>query len=556
MGRGFESPRGHFFYLVNNLFMTTKYIFVLGGVVSGLGKGITAASLGRLLKSRGLKVTMQKLDPYLNIDPGTMNPLQHGEVFVTEDGLETDLDLGHYERFIDENLNKHSNYTSGKIYNALLENERNGVYAGATVQMIPHVTNMIKDAIRINAKSNNADIAIVEIGGTVGDYESLPYMEAIRQFSHEEGYNNCMYIHVALIPFLTPSDELKTKPAQHSVKELLSLGIQPDILVCRTDRDLGNDIRRKLSLFCNVPLESVILNKNLSSLYEIPLALEEEGLAKQVIKRLRIKCKEKDLSDWEEMVERSKHTTSSVTIGIIGKYTGLHDAYLSVVEALKHAAIFNSAELEIKWYDSTDITEKNMAQLLRGLDGILIPGGFGERGIEGKINAAKYARENKIPYLGLCLGLQIAIIEFARNVVQLKDANSREINPNTPYPVIDFLPGQNEYSMLGGTLRLGKYPCKLIKETKAYERYNTEMIYERHRHRYEVNNEYLNLLVEKGMIVSGTSPNGGIVEMIELPNHPWFVACQFHPEFKSRPNRPHPLFMGFIKASIKNYSYC
>jgi CTP synthase len=493
---------------------------------------------------------MQKLDPYLNIDPGTMNPLQHGEVFVTEDGLETDLDLGHYERFIDENLNKHSNYTSGKIYNALLENERNGVYAGATVQMIPHVTNMIKDAIRINAKSNNADIAIVEIGGTVGDYESLPYMEAIRQFSHEEGYNNCMYIHVALIPFLTPSDELKTKPAQHSVKELLSLGIQPDILVCRTDRDLGNDIRRKLSLFCNVPLESVILNKNLSSLYEIPLALEEEGLAKQVIKRLRIKCKEKDLSDWEEMVERSKRTTSSVTIGIIGKYTGLHDAYLSVVEALKHAAIFNSAELEIKWYDSTDITEKNVAQLLRGLDGILIPGGFGERGIEGKINAAKYARENKIPYLGLCLGLQIAIIEFARNVVQLKNANSREINQNTPYPVIDFLPGQNEYSILGGTLRLGKYPCKLLKETKAFEQYKTEMIYERHRHRYEVNNEYLNLLVEKGMIVSGTSPNGGIVEMIELPNHPWFVACQFHPEFKSRPNRPHPLFLGFIQAAL------
>jgi CTP synthase len=531
--------------------MTTKYIFVLGGVVSGLGKGITAASLGRLLKSRGLKVTMQKLDPYLNIDPGTMNPLQHGEVFVTEDGLETDLDLGHYERFIDENLNKHSNYTSGKIYNVLLENERNGVYAGATVQMIPHVTNMIKDVIRINAESNNADIAIVEIGGTVGDYESLPYMEAIRQFSHEEGYNNCMYIHVALIPFLTPSDELKTKPAQHSVKELLSLGIQPDILVCRTDRDLGKDIRYKLSLFCNVPIECVILNKNLSSLYEIPLALEEEGLAEQVIKRLKIKCKDKDLSDWTEMVERSKHTTSSVTIGIIGKYTGLHDAYLSVVEALKHAAIFNAAKLEIKWFDSEDITEKNAGALLHGLDGILIPGGFGERGIEGKINAARYARENKIPYLGLCLGMQIAIIEFARNVANLKNADSREINSNTPYPVIDFLPGQNEYSMLGGTLRLGKYPCKLIKGTKAYERYNTEIIYERHRHRYEVNNEYLNLLLEKGMIVSGTSPNGGIVEMIELPDHPWFVACQFHPEFKSRPNRPHPLFMGFVQAGIK-----
>ena len=531
--------------------MATKYIFVLGGVVSGLGKGITAASLGRLLKSRGLKVTMQKLDPYLNIDPGTMNPLQHGEVYVTEDGAETDLDLGHYERFIDENLNKHSNYTSGKIYNALLENERNGVYGGETVQMIPHVTNMIKDIIRINAKSNNADVAIVEIGGTVGDYESLPHMEAIRQFSHEEGFKNCMYIHVALIPFLTPSDELKTKPAQHSVKELLSLGIQPDILVCRTDRDLGKDIRQKLSLFCNVPIQCVIQNKNLPSLYEIPLALEEEGLAEQVIKHLNIKCKEKDLSDWIEMVEKSKHTSTSVTIGIIGKYTGLHDAYLSVVEALKHAAIYNAAKLEIVWIDAIGVTKKNADELLSGLNGILIPGGFGERGTEGKINAARYARENKIPFLGLCLGMQIAIVEFARNVANLKEANSREINAKTPYPVIDFLPGQNEYSMLGGTLRLGKYPCKLLKGTKAYEQYNTEIIYERHRHRYEVNNDYLNLLIEKGMIVSGTSPNGTIVEMMELPEHPWFVACQFHPEFKSRPNRPHPLFMGFVKAAIE-----
>jgi len=532
--------------------MTTKYIFVLGGVVSGLGKGITAASLGRLLKSRGLKVTMQKLDPYLNIDPGTMNPLQHGEVFVTEDGAETDLDLGHYERFIDENLNKHSNYTSGKIYNALLENERNGVYAGSTVQMIPHVTNMIKDIIRINAQSNNADIAIVEIGGTVGDYESLPYLEAIRQFPNEEGYNNCMYIHVALIPFLTPSDELKTKPAQHSVKELLSLGIQPDILVCRSDRDLGKDIRQKLALFCNVSIDCVIQNKNLPSLYEIPLALEDEGLAEQVIKRLKIKCNKKDLSDWIEMVNKSKTTTKKATIGIIGKYTDLHDAYLSIVEALKHASIFNSTELTIQWIDSVDITEKNAHTLLINLDGILIPGGFGERGIEGKINAAQYARENKIPYLGLCLGMQTAIIEFARNVAHLKNANSREINPNTPYPVIDFLPGQNEYSMLGGTLRLGKYPCKLMKNTKAFAQYNSEMIYERHRHRYEVSNEFRELLAAKGMIFSGTSPNEEIVEMMELPNHPWFVACQFHPEFKSRPNRPHPLFMGFIKASMKS----
>jgi len=530
--------------------MATKYIFVLGGVVSGLGKGITAASLGRLLKSRGLKVTMQKLDPYFNIDPGTMNPLQHGEVFVTEDGAETDLDLGHYERFIDENLNKHSNYTSGKIYNALLDNARNGVYAGDTIQMIPHVTNMIKDIIRINAKSNNADIAIVEIGGTVGDYESLPHMEAIRQFSHEEGFSNCMYIHVALIPFLTPSDELKTKPAQHSVKELLSLGIQPDILVCRTDRDLGSDIRQKLSLFCNIPYECIIQNKNLSSLYEIPLALEEEGFAEQVIKRLKLKCKEKNLSDWAETVERSKHTSSVATIGIIGKCTDLHDAYLSVVEALKHAAIFNAAELEIKWFDSDEILEKNAGLLLSTLNGILIAASLDEKGSEGKINAAKYARENKIPYLGICLGMQVAVIEFARNIALLNNANSKDFNPNTPYPVIDLLPRQNEYSMQGGSLRLGKYPCKLIKGTKAYKQYNTELVYERHRHRYEVNNDYRDVLVEKGLVISGISPDGSIVEMVELPDHPWYVACQFHPEFKSRPNRPHPLFMGFVKAAI------
>lgn len=532
--------------------MATKYIFVLGGVVSGLGKGITAASLGRLLKSRGLKVTMQKLDPYLNIDPGTMNPLQHGEVYVTEDGAETDLDIGHYERFIDENLNKHSNYTSGKIYYALLENERNGVYAGATVQMIPHITNMIKDIVRINAKSNNADIAIVEIGGTVGDYESLPHMEAIRQFSKEEGYNNCMYIHVALVPFLTPSDELKTKPVQHSVKELLSLGIQPDILVCRTDRDLGSDIRQKLALFCNVPIECVIQNKNVASLYEIPLALEEEGLAEQVLKRLKIKCKEKDLSDWVEMVDRSKQTSTPVKIGLVGKYIDLHDAYLSIAEALKHAAIFNSADLEIKWIDSEDITEKNAGVILSEIDGILIPGSFGERGMEGKVNAARFARENKIPYFGLCLGLQTAVIEFARNVAHLKNANSREIKPNTPYPIIDLPYGQNEYSISDGSLRLGKYPCKLAQDTKAYNCYNTEMIFERHRHSYEVNNDYRDLLVEKGLIISGTSPDGSLVEMIELPNHPWFVACQFHPEFKSRPNRPHPLFMGFIRAAMGN----
>lgn len=531
--------------------MTRKYIFVLGGVVSGLGKGITAASLGRLLKSRGIKVTMQKLDPYLNMDPGTMNPIQHGEVFVTEDGGETDLDLGHYERFIDENLNKHSNITSGKIYYSVIDNERNGLYAGSTVQMIPHITNMIKDKIRLNAESNNADVAIIEVGGTVGDYESLPFLEAIRQFSYEEGYNNCMYIHVALIPFITPSNELKTKPAQHSVKELLSLGIQPDILVCRSDRPLSKEIKQKLSLFCNVKPACVIENINSDSLYEVPLALENDGLATQVIKRLKIKCKEKDLSDWTSMVEMSKKTTKFVTVGLVGKYTELHDSYLSVVESLKHAAIFNSAKIDIQWIDSELITTETADKHLAGLDGILIPGGFGVRGTEGKINTAQYAREKKIPYLGLCLGMQIAIIEFARNVAGLKGACSIEMEPDTPHPVINFLPGQEDNNVLGGTLRLGKYPCKLLRGSKAFEAYGVEMISERHRHRYEVNNDYRSILAENGLIFCGTSPDENIVEMIELKDHPWFVACQFHPEFKSRPNRPHPLFMGFIKASIK-----
>ena len=532
--------------------MITKYVFVLGGVVSGLGKGITAASLGRLLKSRGLKVTMQKLDPYLNMDPGTMNPYQHGEVFVTEDGGETDLDIGHYERFIDENLNKHCNVTSGKIYYQVIDNERNGLYNGMTVQMIPHVTNLIKEKIRLNAQSNHADVAIVEVGGTVGDYESLPFLEAIRQFAVEEGSNNCMYIHVALIPSVTPSLELKTKPAQHSVKELRSIGIQPDILVCRCHRSFEKEIKEKLSLFCNVKLENVIENIDMPSLYEIPLALEEEGLAEQVIKRLRIQCAEKDLSDWQKMVERSKRKEHKITVALVGKYVELQDAYLSVIEALKHSAIDNYADLTIKWIASEDITEKNTGALLKDADGIVITGGFGARGIEGKINAARFAREKKVPFLGLCLGMQIAFIEFARNVAQLKEANSKEIAPNTPYPVIDFLPGQNEFSILGGTLRLGQYTCKLLPGTKAAAAYGVQEISERHRHRYEVNNEYRDLLVEKGLTICGTSPKGNIVEMIEITEHPWFVACQFHPEFKSRPNRPHPLFQGLIKAAIEN----
>lgn len=531
--------------------MAAKYIFVMGGVVSGLGKGITAASLGRLLKSRGLRVTMQKLDPYLNVDPGTMNPYQHGEVFVTEDGAETDLDIGHYERFIDENLNKHSNVTAGKVYYSVIENERNGLYAGSTIQMIPHITNMIKDQIRLNAETNNAEVAIVEIGGTVGDYESLPFLEAIRQFASEEGNKNCMYIHVALVPFITPSNEMKTKPAQHSVKELLSLGIHPDILVCRCDHPLTKELKEKLSLFCNVPYDCVIENNNMPSLYDVPLALEEEGLAEQVIKRLQLQCGEKHLQDWEDMVARSRKLDCETTIAIVGKYIELQDAYLSVVESLKHAAIFNKCKLHLKWIASEDITEKNAGAMLQGVKGILIPGGFGTRGIEGKINAARYSRENKIPFLGLCLGMQIAIIEFARNVCGLQGAHSKEIDPNTKYPVIDFLPGQNEYSMLGGTLRLGKYPCKLKKDTKAYNAYGTEMINERHRHRYEVNNEFREVLEKNGMIICGTSPNESIVEMIELEDHPWYVACQFHPEFKSRPNRPHPLFLGFMQAAIK-----
>ena len=407
-----------------------------------------------------------------------------------------------------------------------------------------------KDKIRLNAESNDADVAIVEVGGTVGDYESLPFLEAIRQFSVEEGYGNCMYIHVALVPVITPSEELKTKPAQHSVKELLGLGIQPDILVCRSDRPLGKEIRQKLALFCNVKPECIIENINMPSLYEIPLALEEEGLAEQTIKRLKLQCKQKDLSDWEEMVAKSKIVNKKVEVALVGKYTELHDAYISVVEALKHACIYHHSELHINWIDSDEITEKNAGSILKNMDGILIPGGFGVRGTEGKINAARYARENKIPFLGLCLGMQIAIVEFARHVCGMTDANSIEMNPNTQYPVIDFLPGQSEYSMLGGTLRLGKYPCKVLPETKAFEAYKEEVIYERHRHRYEVNNEYRDILREKGMIFCGTSPNNSVVEMIELENHPWYVACQFHPEFKSRPNRPHPLFLGFINAAV------
>lgn len=531
--------------------MACKYIFVLGGVVSGLGKGITAASLGRLLKSRGLKVTMQKLDPYLNRDPGRMNPIQHGEVFVTEDGAETDLDVGHYERFIDENLNKHSNVTSGKIYFEVLENERKGVYAGSTVQMIPHITNTIQDKIRLNAKSNKADVAIVEVGGTVGDYESLPFLEAIRQFSLEEGYINCMYIHVALVPFITPSNELKTKPVQHSVKELLSLGIQPDVLVCRSDRPIGIEIKQKLSLFCNVKTASIIENINAPSLYEVPLALEEEGLATQVIKRLRLRCKEKDLSDWIAMVEMSKQVDHQVTIGLVGKYTELKDAYLSVVESLYHAGIFTHTAVDIRWIDAETITPKTAKKELKGLDGILIPGGFGVRGTEGKIETARYARENKIPFLGICLGMQIATIEYARNVAGLPDAGSIELDPKVKDPVIHVM-GDADPKKKIGTLKLGSYPVELSPDSHVIEAYGTSRIDERHRHRYAFNLDYLDQLKNSGLKITGLSPDGEIVEVVEVEDHPWYVACQYHPEFKSRPNRPHPLFLAYLKAVLEN----
>lgn len=531
--------------------MTKKYVFVLGGVVSGLGKGITAASLGRLLKARGFKITMQKLDPYLNFDPGTMNPFQHGEVFVTEDGGETDLDIGHYERFTDVNLNKYSNVTAGKIYFSVIDNERKGVYPGETIQMIPHITNMIKDKIRMNANASDSDVAIVEVGGTVGDYESLPFLEAIRQFSVEEGPENCMYIHVTLLPTIQPSNEQKTKPIQHSVKELLSLGIQPQIIVCRSDNFIPDSIKDKISLFCNVKKENVISNLNMESLYDIPLALEKEGLAKQVISYLNLHPQYCDFSDWEKTIALTKEVTKNVKIGLVGKYVELHDAYLSVVEALKHGGLPNHAHVDIHWIDSEMLTSENISSVLGKMDGIITPGGFGIRGIEGKITAAQYAREHNIPFLGLCLGMQIATIEFARHVAGLTHANSIEFDPETLHPIINFLPGQDEKSSLGGTLRLGKYPCHIKKNTKAYEAYQTEFIEERHRHRYEFNNDYKDILEKNGMIFCGTSPNGEIVEMIELKNHKWFVACQFHPEFKSRPNKPHPLFVGFIKASLQ-----
>ena len=535
--------------------MDTKYIFITGGVVSGLGKGITAASLGRLLKSRGLKITAQKLDPYLNVDPGTMNPVQHGEVFVTDDGAETDLDLGHYERFIDESLSQNSNLTSGRVYWKVISDERKGVYGGQTIQIIPHVTNEIKRSIARNADTG-ADVCLVEIGGTVGDIESQPFLEAIRQFSLEVGRSNCLFIHVTLVPYLAASDELKSKPTQHSVKEMLSLGIHPDIIVCRTEHPLTDDIKNKVALFCNVDKECVIENNNCDILYAVPMMLREQKMDDVVLKKLGIECPEPDLADWTAMLEALRNPVQTVKIGMVGKYVELHDSYISVNEALKHGGIETRSAVEIKWIDSESLEaeDADIDEILGDMDGILVPGGFGSRGIEGKIKACEYARTHNVPYLGICLGMQIAIIEFARHVLSMKDANSSEINPETPYPVIDILPEQKDVTDMGGTMRLGQYPCSLNPQSKSYELYGASMIYERHRHRYEVNNDYRTELLNGGMIFAGTSPDNHIVEMIEIPEHPWFVACQFHPEFKSRPNRPHPLFRGFVTAAAENHA--
>lgn len=534
--------------------MPVKYVFVTGGVVSGLGKGITAASLGRLLKSRGYSVTMQKFDPYINIDPGTMNPIQHGEVFVTDDGAETDLDLGHYERFIDENLTKRSNVTTGKIYWSVIQKERRGDFGGGTVQVIPHITNEIKSRFfRDDYSTKDTKIAIIEVGGTVGDIESQPFLESIRQFQHDVGKENAILIHVTLIPFLKASGEIKTKPTQASVKELQGMGIQPDIIVCRTEVPLDNNIKDKISLFCNLPSSHVLQNLDVDILYEAPLAMEKEHLAEVVCECLHLDCPKPDLEEWENMCHAWKNPTQKVKVALVGKYISLHDAYISVVEALKHGGVANSADVEIKWVDSETVTNDNVAEILSDVSGILVPGGFGDRGIEGKISAIKYARENKIPFLGLCLGMQLSIVEFARNVIGYNDAHSVELNPDTRHPVIHLMPDQEGINDIGGTLRLGSYPCVLDENSLAYRLYGTKEIAERHRHRYEVNNDYRNVLTENGMVLSGISPDGRIVEMIELKDHPWFVATQAHPELKSRPNRPHPLFKGFIEAAL-NYS--
>ena len=530
----------------------TKFIFVTGGVVSSLGKGITAASLGRLLKNRGLKVFMQKFDPYINVDPGTMSPYQHGEVFVTDDGAETDLDLGHYERFIDENLSVHSSVTTGKIYSSVIEKERRGDYLGATVQVIPHITNEIKQKLEAAALNSEADVVITEVGGTVGDIESLPFLEAIRQARRDFGFHNTMYIHNTLIPYLETTGELKTKPTQHSVKELRSLGITPDVIVLRTSHEITNSMREKIALFCDVKKEAVIQCLDQAVLYEVAIHLKEQQLDDLVCEHLQLETKPCDMTEWTDLVNRIKSLDKCVKIGLVGKYVSLHDAYLSVSEALKHAGYFHLAKVHIEWINANEITDENVASKLQGMDGILIPGGFGHRGIEGKIKAIQYARENKVPLLGLCLGMQLSIIEYARNVCNLPQANSTEFDADTIYNVIDYLPEQYVGIDMGGTLRLGLYNCDLKENTLAYKAYGAKSIKERHRHRYEVNNKFKKLLQQNGLVFSGINPETSLCEIIEVPNHPWFVATQFHPEFLSRPQRSHPLFRDFVGAAIKN----
>ena len=530
----------------------TKYIFVTGGVVSSLGKGIVAASVGRVLKNRGLKVTLQKFDPYLNVDPGTMSPYQHGEVFVTEDGAETDLDLGHYERFIDVNLGQYSNVTAGRVYSSIIEKERRGDYLGGTVQVIPHVTNEIKSRVLLAGESSDADVVITEIGGTTGDIESLPFLEAIRQIRSDLGRENVCYIHCTLLPYIKAAGEMKTKPTQQSVKELRGLGIQPDIIVVRNELALTDELRAKISLFCDIPKQNVIESRDVSNLYQLPLNLKAQKIDDIVLKHFNLTAKEADMEEWTSLVERVDNLKDEVRIALVGKYVELHDAYISVVESLKHAGYKHNSKVKIDWIQSEDITEENVHEYLKEADGILVPGGFGDRGVEGKITTIKYARENKVPFFGICLGMQLAAVEFARNVCGLTGAHSSELDLNTPYPIINLLPDQENVVEMGGTLRLGSYPCTLTEGSQAHKEYGEINITERHRHRYEFNNFYRERLTNKGLVLSGVSPDGRLVEIVELPEHPWFVAGQFHPEFKSRPEKAHPLFAGFIKASLEN----
>jgi CTP synthase len=529
-----------------------KYVFITGGVASSLGKGIASASIGLLLKSRGLEVRLQKFDPYINVDAGTMNPFQHGEVYVLEDGAETDLDLGHYERFIDVNLSRHSNITSGQVYDAVIQRERHGDYLGACVQVIPHITDEIKSRCSLIARQDeNVDIIITEIGGTVGDIESLPFLEAIRQMGLENGRENTLYVHLTLVPYLPTADELKTKPTQHSVKMLREIGIQPDILLCRTSKELSRDIKKKIGLFCNIPPEAVIENIDASTIYEVPILFHQELVDNLIVHYLKLLCKDLDLGRWKEMVQKVKNPSNKVRIAVCGKYVNLKDAYKSIIEAFIHAGTANDARVELFWISSEDIAQDGPEKHLAEVDGVLIPGGFGERGVEGKIKAVQYVRENKIPFLGICLGLQCAVIEYARNVCGLENANSREFNSETPHPVINLMESQKRIAGMGGSMRLGAYPCVISNGTLAHKVYHKTKISERHRHRYEVNNEYRNLLSEHGLLFSGLSPDGALAEILEIPGHPYFVGCQFHPELKSRPMAPHPLFTGLVEAALK-----